>query len=176
MYSYVVLLRGINVGGHNKLPMGPLRETLTAYGWHAVSTIVQSGNIVGQCSHANADAAASEIRTLLLDEFNLTPQVLVLDAAGYAQIMRTIPWPDGDPRTVHLYFLAEPAVPTSVAALESLAANDEQVHLTDDCLHLLAPSGIGRSKLAAAVEKRLGVSCTARNLSTANKILALLNQ
>ena len=91
------------------------------------------------------------------------------------EAMAANPFPDGpaEPKTLHLYFLAEPAGAVDWDAINALKAESEEVTLIGNVFYLYAPKGIGRSKLAAKVEKLLGVPTTARNWRSCTKIEAL---
>lgn len=177
MPAYVALLRGINVGGHNILPMQKLRDLLTGIACTNVATYVQSGNAVFQ--HAAGPARlAGDIATTIEAEFGFQPAVLVLESETFRAIAAGNPYADEaeDSKPSHVWFLSEPAVNANLEKLTAIASDDERFELTDKAFYLRAPSGIGRSKLAAAVEKSLGVPATARNSRSVSKICGLLGQ
>lgn len=70
MPSYVVLLRGINVGGKNRLPMADLTRALLDAGFADVQTYIQSGNVVLR-SNLRPNAAGQTIERLLAERFTL---------------------------------------------------------------------------------------------------------
>ena len=72
-------------------------------------------------------------------------------------------------------FLRAPATNADTARIEEIADDSEKSLLTDEAFYLFAPNGIGRSKLAAGVEKCLGVASTGRNLRTVGKISEMLS-
>lgn len=168
---YIALLRGINVGGHNKLPMAELRTFLSAAGFTDVQTYIQSGNVV-----FSAEQMPDELAELIAGEieraFGFRPQVMVLTAEALQAALAANPYPQAadDPKTLHLYFLKQPATEADVTGMEALKADSEAFTLTDQALYLYAPYGIGRSKLAEKAERLLGVPATARNLRTVMKL------
>jgi uncharacterized protein (DUF1697 family) len=170
--QFVVLLRGINVGGHNKLPMKDLREILEALGYDSVQTYIQSGNAVLSAA-ARPDAAG--IAAAIEKRFGFAPGVLVISAKQFRAVADANPYVDEaeEPKHLHISFLSQPAAP-DMDALSSRKSATEQYTLTDDAFYLLAPDGIGRSKLAADVERLLGVEATGRNLNTVRKLLDML--
>ena len=81
-----------------------------------------------------------------------------------------------DPKTLHFFFLAEPATDPDVGALDDAKTHTENYKLTDRVFYLHAPDGIGRSKLAANAERHLGVVATARNYRTVDKFFSMVTQ
>lgn len=176
MTQWIALLRGINVGGNNILPMKDLRDLLTSEGFEGVKTYIQSGN----CVFASAQSDPQLIEQIMAQSIELTfgfcPQIMVLNAKEFLQAVASNPFPEGqeDPKSVHLFFLSERAARPDMSALEGLRSPTERFELTDRVFYLQAPDGIGRSKLASHAERKLGVATTARNLRSANKIAELL--
>ncbi len=174
MNTYIALLRGINVGGHNILPMRDLVGLLEGLGLKQVKTYIQSGNVVFQSDGPDAAELARGISAAIKQAHGFAPQVIVLDLPAFQQALAANPFPAGEaePKTLHLYFLS--AIPTNpdFDLLNRLKADSEQFRLIDAVFYLHAPAGIGRSKLAANVEQALGVPVTARNWRTVSKILA----
>ena len=167
--TYIVLLRGINVGGRNPLPMKALKSSLEAGGFSNVRTYIQSGNIVLQSKTDPTHKVAS----LIQSDFGLSPEILVLSEAGFGASVARNPFPDLEGKTVHFFYCKEP--PTAdLSKAAALAAESERYELIGDVFYLHAPDGIGRSKLAARVEACLGVAASGRNLNTVNKLREML--
>lgn len=175
MTVWIALLRGINVGGNNILPMKDLRALLEQAGLTQVSTYIQSGNCVFAADETDPRALERSIAAAIDARFGFRPQILVMRAKTFQQALAANPYPEGaeDPKTVHFFFLAEPAAGADLAAMEDLRAGTERFALTDRVFYLHAPDGIGRSKLAAKVERHLGVATTARNLRSVMKLAEL---
>jgi len=175
MTVYVALLRGINVGGRNILPMQSLREILRASGCEDVSTYIQSGNAVFNHS-ASASRISATISSAIESDFGFRPSVMIISANEFRAIAEATPFliDVKEPRHLHVSFLSEAAKAADLNGLQELSAADEKFKLTERAFYLHAPSGIGRSKLASAVEKCLGVDATGRNWRTVCKILELL--
>lgn len=174
MSAWVALLRGINVGGHNILPMHELRRLLGELGCTDVETYIQSGNAVFRAKATKARLGAA-IASAIEKNFGFAPRVHVLKAAELQSIVAANPFPAASaaPASLHVWFLAAPAKSADLARLEALRAVSERYVLTPAALYLHAPDGIGRSRLAAAVESSLGVAATARNWRTVGKIAAM---
>ena len=176
MNTYIALLRGINVGGHNRLPMRDLVSLLEALGLHNVQTYIQSGNVVFQSERADVAVLAQQITESIGERHGFMPRVLLLNAEAVRAAAAANPFPQAvdEPKTLHLYFLAEPPEDPDLELLNQLKTETEQFKLDNRVFYLFAPDGIGRSKLAKRVERALGVAATARNWRTVSKIMALV--
>lgn len=174
MTAYVALFRGINVGGKNSLPMQDLRDILSSLGCESVRTYIQSGNAVFT-SAAKAGKLAVEIKAAIDNRFGIAPEVLLLTSRRLKTIAGENPFKDAenDPKFLHVFFLARAAEKADLDTLNDARALSERFSLTDKALYLHAPDGIGRSKLAAKVERCLGVITTGRNWKTVSKIIEL---
>lgn len=172
--TWIALLRGVNVGGVHRLPMADLRAELTSAGLEDVATYIQSGNVVFRSSARSSTGLATRVGDAIEAVGGFRVPVLVLSAKGLERAAASIPLDaDVDPKSVMLWFLfAKPRTP-DLDALRALAANGERFRLEDRAFALHAPSGIGRSKLAAQVERKLGVEATARNLRTVRTLIAM---
>lgn len=163
------LLRGVNVGGRNRLAMADFRRLLAGLGFGRPETLIQSGNAVFD-SPLTADAAAAAIGTALQVSHGLAVDVLVLDGAALAAALDHPFGPAADPRLVHAFFRLSPGAAPNAERIEALRAADEAVISRPGHLILHAPSGIGRSKLAAALPRLIPGGTTARNLATVGSL------
>ena len=172
MATWIALFRGINVGGHNRLPMKDLVDDLTSIGLAEVRTVIQSGNVVFDSKRRSAATLARAIEAAVEDAHGFRPAVLVLDLAGFRQRLDANPFPEAtsDPKTLHLSFATEQPRAPDLAAIEQACGPTERWKLDGNVFYLHAPDGIGRSKLAAGAEKWLGVPATARNWRTLGKL------
>lgn len=172
--TYIALFRGINVGGTGILPMKELVALLKELGCTGVRTYIQSGNAVFR-HRAAAPGLTRKIRAAVSAAKGFEPEVLLLDHDHIARAAASNPFPEGeeDPSKLHLFFLAAKPKQPELEALEGLSSNGERFALVRQVFYLHAPNGIGRSKLAAKVEKVLGVPATGRNWRTVQKILDL---
>ncbi len=171
----IALFRGINVGGRNSLPMKALCTILESLGCSDVKTYIQSGNVVFEHPSSDSKKLTCDIGAAIDSEFGFLPKVLMLTATEFQHAVDDNPFADAtaEPKTLHLWFLAEKTKNPDLASMELLRSESESFVLRDRVLYLHAPDGIGRSKLAAGVEKLLGVATTARNWRTVGKILEM---
>jgi len=174
MSDYIALLRGINVGGRNPLPMAELRAWLEELDCQDVRTYIQSGNAVFRTGRADTATLAHELRVRIMARHGFATQVLVISRDDLVTAIRENPYPTDDGRALHLYFLESAPDDPDLAKLASLRAATEAFDLRGTVLYLHAPDGIGRSKLAAQVDGCLGVPATARNWNTVRKLAEMV--
>lgn len=168
----VLLLRGINVSGANKLPMAGLRATLTGLGLRRVETYIQSGNAVFESDIA-PPALAEMIRGAIAAGFGFAPEAFVLSAAEIAEALTDHPFADADPARVHCYFLRDRPEPDA-AALRALAQPGDGWHIGPRRFVLHTPAGFGVSKLAERLPRLLPSPMTPRNLRTIAALQAMV--
>ena len=174
MKPYVVLLRGINVGGKNPLPMKSLVALLEELGCSAVKTYIQSGNVV-LLSRRGAPRLAAAISREIDRRHGFEPHVLLLTLDEFDAAIAANPFPEAtkDPAGLHLGFLDAIPEDPKLKRMEELKTKTERFRLIGNTFYLHAPEGVGRSKLAAQSERLLGVTMTDRNWRTVSAIRSL---
>ena len=175
METWIALFRGINVGGKNILPMAELRSDFEALKLNNVRTYIQSGNVVFEATAKTTTTISKKIKRRVEERHGFRPELLVLHKDELIAAVEANPFSDAtsDPKTLHFFFLVQPTTAAQTDGLEDARKETENFHLTDRVFYLHAPEGIGRSKLAAKVEKHLGVTTTARNFRTVDKLVLL---
>jgi uncharacterized protein (DUF1697 family) len=175
LITLAALFRGINVGGRTVLPMKELVAQLEALGLDGVKTYVQSGNAVFRCREEDRSGLAERIGREVRRRRGFEPAVLLLDLEQLRRTVQDNPFPEGEaePKSLHANFLFSRPPAPDLEGMERLRRDSERFVLRDRVLYLHAPDGIGRSKLAAAAERRLGVPVTGRNWRSVTKILAM---
>ena len=177
MNRYVALLRGINVGGHKKVPMAQLRALLEAQGFEDVVTLLQSGNAVFSSKKKVPPARLErQLEEALEAALGFGVEVLVRtrDELAAAIAANPLPGADEQPSRFAVTFLSAAPEPARLAALDPAAYAPDEFRVVGRELYARFPQGMGRSKLAAVLSSpRLGVTATARNWSTVTKLLAL---
>ena len=165
MKTFVTLLRGINVGGNNSLPMKSFAALLEGLGASAVKTYIQSGNAVFQSPKLQHAALQQQITAAIQKDFGFAPWVLVLPLQDYCQALTQNPFPNAEslPNSLHVGFLAQPPKAPDLARMDAIKTSTEQYQLIGRAFYLHAPDGVGRSKLAASAERLIGVDMTMRN-------------
>lgn len=175
MITYIALLRGINVGGHHKLPMRELVGLLASLGLKKVKTYIQSGNAAFQSERTDSSALAEMISAAIEESHGFKPQTFILDMAALETAMAANPFPEGEaePKSLHFFFLDAAPENPDMSALEAVKKDSERYELIDNVFYLHAPEGIGRSKLVDKVGKGWDVSVTARNWRTVSRVMAM---
>jgi uncharacterized protein (DUF1697 family) len=140
-----------------------------------VRTYIQSSNCVFQHGENAAPLLAKLIADHLQDSFDFRPHVVALTAAEIRSVIAQNPFSESSskPKSLHTFFLSKPADNPNINALEKIRKASKRFELIDLVFYPCAPDGIGRSKLAAAIEKHLGVPVTFRNLRSVMAISEL---
>jgi len=168
MKTYIILFRGINVGGKNILPMKELVEVLSGNDYQNIRTYIQSGNMVLQ-----SQGKPEDIASIVLDRFGFEPEVLVLEESEFHAALENNPFSSPHGKDIHFYFCMDKPQP-DIAKLEKYISASEEYHIKGKVFYLFAPDGIGRSKLVANIESCLRVAATGRNLNTIHKLQEML--
>lgn len=172
---YVALLRGVNVGGHRKIPMSDLRSFAADLGLEHPATLLQSGNLV----FGTRKRLAAEIEAWLEREaegrLGLRTDFIVRNADEWEQVVERNPFQRearADPGHLVVMF---PKGRCSALAIDTLRAANrgpEAIQAVGRELYIFFPQGQGISKLPALMTAaRLGTSVTGRNWNTVSKLL-----
>jgi uncharacterized protein (DUF1697 family) len=167
MPTLVAMLRGINVGSHNRLSMADLGGVVESAGGEHVRTYVQSGNVVFDGRLAARSDAAAVIAAALQRTNGLTVEVITRSASELAKLAATPRFAEADLASLHVTFLDRAPDAERVAAIDRARFEPDVFEVVGREVHLHCPNGYGRSKLSNAFfEKRLGVAATTRNWKT----------
>ena len=173
MIRYLVLLRGINVGGKNLIPMAGLKQTLEELGFAGVATYLQSGNVVFKTAKSNRAPLAKELEAVL----GVEAKVILRNADELRRIIEANPMPEEAQRGPSHYIVTFLDARPAAAAMQSLRdaySGPEKMELRGTELYIEYGSGMGQSKLTnALIERKLGVTGTARNWNTVTKLLEI---
>jgi uncharacterized protein (DUF1697 family) len=177
--THIALLRGINVGGRNRVAMADLRAVVSRLGHTDVATYIQSGNVVFTAE--DSPTLAADLERAIASSLKVAPSVVVLAGDELAQVVRDNPYPDEpNPKAVHAVFLTSPGSATADAlagALRKVEGTDsaDSAQLIGSTIYLHTPTGFGRSKLAELIvqSRAAELAGTARNWSTVTKLLSM---
>ncbi len=171
MNRFVVLLRGINVSGKNKLPMQDLRDLLNNMGYKNVQTYIQSGNIILD-TEKEKGVVGQEVKEAIQDKFGYDVPVIVKTSGDLSRIIENNPYPVDNEKVVLVVFLSDY---TTTTHLEMNKSEEDQFTILDDVVYFYCPNGFGKSKLTIhGFEKKLELKATSRNWRTTNKLLELV--
>ena len=177
MARLIVLLRGVNLAGRNRVAMPQLREALEESG-EKVSTYVQSGNVV-LSSKASPKRVGTDVEKLIAERFGLDISVVVRTRAQLAAVVKRNPFGKvaKNPKLYQVTFLEKAPAADVVRKFEAAAVGKEQVAHIGREFYAWHPDGVGRSKLAALMSgKGLGVTGTARNWTTVTRLLEMADE
>lgn len=177
MTIYVVLLRGINVGGHNKIKMAELREVLETAGCRQVRTYIQSGNVV-LASGLDGTSLRELIEREINAAFGLNVQVIIRSKEEFEATIKNCPYDDAslqEGETLHVSMLS--GLP-SAEGMEKLAAVDrgiDEYTIIGTELYMFVRNKFNESKLADSLGK-LGTPGTVRNWKTIRKLESMVQE
>lgn len=173
---YVVLLRGINVGGHNKVPMADLRGALSDHGFDDVRTYIASGNVLLRAGDRAEADVVDEVTAVVNERFGLSIPIVARSVADWPSILTANPFSEAEaePKFLHVSLCNRPPNPEAVAGFDATTYSPDQLAVVGRELYLWYPNGSARSKLTGALlERKLDVTTTARNWSTMLKLAEL---
>jgi uncharacterized protein (DUF1697 family) len=169
---FVVMLRGVNVSGRNRLSMAAFATALSDLGVAGVSTYVQSGNAVFT-GRGTPPAVAAMVGQMLAERFELTVPVVVRTADELRSVLAANPFlgREDDPTKLHVTFLATAPKPAAGSTEPPAGAGQDSFEVVGRQVYLHCPGGYGRTKLTNDFfERRFGTTATTRNWRT---VLAL---
>lgn len=170
MPTWVCLLRAVNLGPHNKVPMPALRKALSADGFDDVRTYVQSGNIVARSALSSPLEVAGRVTRLVSEEFGVKAPVVVRTLPELDRVIDRNPFPEAArerPRGLHVVFLAGTPDAARAAGLHDHELARGLCLVDGDHLYVDYRDGVHTSKLTAQFLARvLQVEGTARNWRT----------
>lgn len=177
MPEYVAMLRGINVGGRNRLPMRELAALFVAAGGDNVETYIQSGNVIFDASREAAANSSETVSHAIEHQYGYRIPVIVRTAAQVANVVDSNPWiPAGVPETMlHVYFLQTEPEQNRISALEPERSPGDAFAVLGQEVYLNLANGMARTKLTNAYfDSALNTISTGRNWRTVSKLHDLL--
>jgi uncharacterized protein (DUF1697 family) len=175
MPIFASLLRGINVGGRNMVPMKALVELYAQLGLEDARTLLQSGNVVFRAGDADRAELAARLKQAVAKRFGAEPEIFLRSEKELRAAVAANPFPAAardDPS--HLLIMFFDKKPTGAPPDWK---GPERLQLAGKELYLFYPEGIGLSKLTNAVlERALKAPGTARNWNTVNKLITMCSE
>ena len=173
MRTYVALLRGINVGGRNKLPMRDLAAIFVDAGCTDVATYIQSGNVVFCAEAKLAARIPGLISDSIAERLDLRVPVVIRSAAEFEQVVACNPYLELEPdfTKLHVVFLADSPTSAACDALDPNRSPGDAYRIRGGEIYLHLPNGAARTKLSNAYfDSKLGTVSTGRNWRTVLKL------
>lgn len=174
--KYIALLRAINVGGKNKLPMRDLTAMLAKAGCADVQTYIQSGNAVFSSPPELAKRIPELISEAIVKKFGFRVPVVLRSGKEIQAIVEHNPFLQSvkDTKTLHVGFLADQPAASRIAALDPQRSPGDSFKVLGREIYLCLPNGFGRSKLTNAYfDSGLATLSTFRNWRTVLTLLEM---
>jgi uncharacterized protein (DUF1697 family) len=176
----ISMLRGVNVGAHNRIKMDSLRAVYESLKLEDPRTYIQSGNVIFRTKEKNTEALAKKIENAFEREFGFRSEVILRTVEELRKTIAASPFserPDTDPGKLLVTFLGREPGPEAHATLRNLEGYPEELHLLGRELYIYFPNGAGRSKLAwSSVAKLLKSTGTARNWNSVTQMLVIAEE
>lgn len=166
--TVIALLRGINVGGKNRLPMADLRSIAHNLGFANATTYLQSGNLVLPDVRLGSDGVSAALADAIRRIAGLDIPIITRTASEWARLVANNPFPGAniDGTKLHVVFLKQPATKL-IRCFDAEPYKPEELAVTESEVYLLLPKGLGRSKLATALARIDNANAgTTRNWNT----------
>ncbi len=174
--THVALLRGINVGGKNLLPMKELAKLFEKAGAVNVATYIQSGNVVFSTRAGSLDGFEAEMAAAIEKRFGLRVPVVLRSAKEIAAVLAKNPFlaRSTDPKALHVAFLAAKPTAANAARLDPKRSPGDAFELRGRDLYLQLPNGVGKTKLTNDyLDRTLATVATLRNWNTVGKLVEM---
>ncbi|MCI9889981.1 DUF1697 domain-containing protein [Micrococcales bacterium 31B] len=170
----VLLLRGINLGAHNRMSMAQLLDCATAAGIADAATVQQTGNLVGR-HPGGAGTAAQALREQIAERLGLDVPVVGFAGGEFTAAVAALPFTEFEPKFMNLYFLQAEPEPAAVERLLAGDYGDDRVLAGERVLYARYASGLHTSKFVIGkVERALKMVATARNITTSLNLAQLV--
>lgn len=174
---YVALLRGINVGGGNKINMKELAAVFQAAGMLSVRTYINSGNVVFETTPRDRAHLAETLETAIKERFDLAIKVLVLGIKELRSVIAALPddWHNDATTKCDVFFLwPEIDDPSILQQLDYDPAMEDVRYTPGAVIRRIDKKNAAKSKLTRVVGTPLYQQMTVRNCNTARKLLDLM--
>lgn len=179
MQAIIAMLRGVNLGPHNRISMDALRALYGSLKLRNAQTYVQSGNVVFSSNERNLSALSRRIDEAFEKTFGFRAAVILRTAAELWEVIAKNPFAgrkDVEPNKLLVTFLAEELSPEARKQLEAIKVGLEEIKAHARELYVYFPNGVGRSKLPAAMDRVLKRSGTARNWNSVTTLQEMAEQ
>ena len=174
MNKYIILLRGINVSGKNKIRMAELRSHLSDSGFQDVETYIQSGNIVLQSEVISCPKISRKVEEIVKSRLNLDVPALAIKPEDLKRILQNNPFAkiEEDAAKVLITFLWDDPGAKNQEMYNSLSFPPDRAIIIENVIYLHLPAGSAKSKYTNVLtEKKLDVIASGRNLRTCTTLL-----
>ena len=173
MKTYIALLKGINVGGHKKVPMAELRDLLAKSGFQNVQTYIQSGNVIFKSSEETKNLE-DKIQNAISSHFGFEVSVIVKTNAELQLIFDSCPFENAKKEKSYFIMLNKIPERNLIEEVDKISYDDEEIVIINNCLYFYCSKGFGQTKFnMSTYERKLNLVGTSRNYNTMVKLLSL---
>ncbi len=180
MTTHIALLRAVNVGGKNLVPMVALKAMMEELGFAGTRSLLQSGNLIFDAGRRKPDALEAFLEKETEKRFGARPDYFVRDAAEWSEVVAHNPYPReamDDPGRLHVLALKTAPSAAQVKMLRAAIKGPETMRTWTRHAYIYYPDGAGNSKLTPRlIEAKLETRATARNWNTVLKVNVLLKR
>lgn len=180
MAILISMLRGVNLGAHNRIKMDALRAVYTSLKLEDPRTYVQSGNVIFRTKEKSSAQLAKKIQSAIQKKCGCSPDVILRTTDELRKAIAASPFagrPNLEPSKILVSFLDAEPPREAAGAFKKFKDYPEEVHLQGRELYIYFPNGAGKTKLPwSAVEKLLKVSGTARNWNSVTNMLRMAEE
>jgi uncharacterized protein (DUF1697 family) len=177
MAVIVSLLRGVNVGGHNKIKMDALRALYESIKLREPQSYVQSGNVVFKTDERDLAQVTKRIQNGIERTFGCRPDVILRTSSELRDVIARNPFAkrrDIEPGKLLVTFLASDPGAEARANVLKIKTDPEELCIDGRELYIYFPNGQGKSKLPwATLDRTLKTAATGRNWNTVTKLLEM---
>ena len=176
----VAMLRGINVGGHQKIQMAALRTLCVSLGLRDVQTFIQSGNLVFREDGQDPETVARRLEKAIEAGFGFRPAVIVRTAAELRKVIAKNPFAGRagiEPNRLLVVFMDSTPTKQAREQLLGIPCEPEELRINGREVYIYYPQGMAHPKISLVkMEKTLQCASTGRNWNTVNKLLAMAEE
>ncbi len=172
----VALLRAVNVGGRNMVPMKELVGVFSEAGCTEVETYIQSGNVIFRARPPLVARLPGLLAEAIEERFGARTPVVMRTAGELGEVARNNPFlrAGAEVATLHVAFLADLPSKAAVAALDPARSPPDELTVRGREIYLRFPNGVGRTKLTNQYfDAKLATVSTLRNWRTVLKLVEL---
>jgi uncharacterized protein (DUF1697 family) len=177
MAVLISMLRGVNVGGHNKIRMDALRALYQSLKLRDPQTYVQSGNVIFRTDERDLALLTKRIQNGIERSFGFRPDVIVRTTSELRDVIARNPFAKRrgiDPSKLLVTFLASDPGQEARDKVLRIKTHPDELRIDGRELYTYYPNGMARPKLSwAVIEKMLKTSGTGRNWNSVTKLLEI---
>ncbi|SPE24561.1 conserved hypothetical protein [Acidobacteriia bacterium SbA2] len=179
MAAIIGMLRGVNVGPHNRISMEALRALCGSLDLEGAETYVQSGNVVFRSKERNLNALTKRFEDAFEKKFGFPALLVLRTVAEMRTVIANNPFAtrkEIEPGKFHVLFLTEEISPEARKQLEATKVGPEEIKTHGRELYIYYQAGAGQSKLPAVMDRILKKTGTARNWNSVTNLLEMADK